>query len=126
MEVTDMNNNEILKTVENWVRSVQGRNLQGAVDNHTEDIIIFDVPMPYQSKGLEAYAETWELFFANNKGGKESFDIAELQVVAGDDVGFCFGLINVFNSKVRITIGLKKVNSQWLIAHEHHSYPINL
>jgi hypothetical protein len=35
-------------------------------------------------------------------------------------------LYEIFDSKVRVTMGLRKENRQWLIGHEHHSYPIEL
>ena len=31
--------------------------------------VMFDVPLPLQSRGTEEYRKTWELFFANNRGG---------------------------------------------------------
>jgi SnoaL-like domain len=41
-------------------------------------------------------------------------------------VAYCHALVKIFDSKVRVTIGLRKEGSQWLIAHEHHSCPIEL
>lgn len=115
----------ILRLIENWVKAVQDRDITGAIAKHTDDVIMFDVPLPYYSKGIKAYARTWELFFASNVSGLESFEIKELEIVHGDSVAFCYGMIGVFESTVRISIGLKKVDGEWLIAHEHHSYPID-
>jgi ketosteroid isomerase-like protein len=33
------------------------------VAHHTDDIVMFDVPMPLESGGVEEYRKTWELFF---------------------------------------------------------------
>lgn len=46
--------------------------------NHTDDIVMFDVPMPVQSRGIDEYRKTWELFFANSLGGPGAFDVTEL------------------------------------------------
>jgi ketosteroid isomerase-like protein len=34
--------------------------------------------------------------------------------------------VKVSDATVRVTIGLRKARGQWLIAHEHHSYPMEL
>jgi ketosteroid isomerase-like protein len=100
--------------------------MDGVLANHTEDVVMFDVPMPLQSKGIEEYKKTWELFFDHSPGGPGAFDVTELQIVAGESVAYCHAIVKVFDSQVRVTVGLRKEKEQWLIAHEHHSYPIEL
>lgn len=112
--------------VENWAQAVRARDMDGAVAHHSADIVMFDVPMPLQVKGIEEYARTWELFFASSPGGAGSFDVTELQVTVGDSVAFAHAILRVFDSSARLTMGLRQENGQWLIAHEHHSYPIEL
>ena len=41
--------------VENWAKAVRTRNLNGILANHSPEILMFDVPPPIQSKGIEAY-----------------------------------------------------------------------
>jgi ketosteroid isomerase-like protein len=80
-----------------------------------------------QSKGIEAYQKTWELFFENVAGGEGSFNLDELRITAGDTVAFCHALLRIGGAKKptgRLTIGLKKLRGEWLITHEHHSYPV--
>jgi hypothetical protein len=48
---------------------------------------MFDLPTPLQCKGIEAYKDTWDLFFRYHKPGA-AFDIQELAVTAGQDVAF--------------------------------------
>jgi ketosteroid isomerase-like protein len=43
--------------------------MEAVLANHTDDIVMFDVPMPLQSKGMKEYKETWELFFDHSPGG---------------------------------------------------------
>lgn len=94
--------------------------------HHTDDIVMFDVPLPLQFKGMEEYKKTWELFFANSPGGPGSFDLLELQIAAGETVAYCHALLKIFDSRGRLTMGLHKRDGEWLIAHEHHSYPVEL
>src|SRR5258707_6094177 len=78
---------EIRDLVESWARAVRTRNLDGIMANHSPEILMFDVPPPAQSKGIEAYKKTWDVFFAwfQDSG---VFDISELNITAGDDVAF--------------------------------------
>jgi len=117
---------EIKKIIEEWVKAVQQKNMDGILQNHTDDILMFDVPVPLQSKGLKEYKVTWDLFFKYSKGGRDSFQLEELQIHAGDTVAFCTALIKLSNRtepQCRLTVGLKKVNNRWMIVHEHHSAP---
>lgn len=120
------NETQIRALVEKWASAVRAKDMDGVLVNHTDDIVMFDVPMPLQSKGMKEYKKTWELFFDHSPGGPGSFDVTELRIIASESVAYCHALVKVFNSKVRVTIGLRKERRQWLIAHEHHSYPIEL
>lgn len=117
---------QIRALVESWAKAVRAKDLAGSTAHHTSDIVMFDVPMPLQSKGLEAYRKSWELFFGHSPGGAGSFDVTELQIAAGDAVAFAHAILRVGESSARLTIGLRKEDGRWLIAHEHHSYPIDI
>ena len=122
----ETNINEIQSVVENWISAIQQKNMAGIMQNHNEDILMFDVPVPTQSKGLKEYQQTWELFFQYSNGGKNSFQLEEFQIHASDTVAFCTALIKLSSSSIpqcRLTLGLKKMNDRWMILHEHHSSP---
>jgi ketosteroid isomerase-like protein len=72
---------------------------------------------------VEEYRTTWELFFANNRGGPGSFEVTDLRIAASDTVAYCHALLKIFDSTARLTMGLRKEGGQWRVAHEHHSYP---
>ena len=112
-----------------WVAAVRRRDLPAILASHADDIVMFDVPPPFQSVGLDAYKSTWELFFRGTAPGR--FDVKTLNVVAGEDVAFCIAtMMCAWNNQgtfedldFRLTVGLRKVDGQWLIVHEHHSVP---
>jgi ketosteroid isomerase-like protein len=115
---------EIRAFVEAWAGAVRLKDIDGALANHADDIVMFDAPVPLQSKGIEEYKETWERFFEHVPGGPGSFDVTELRIVSSESVAYCHAIVNIFGSKVRLTMGLRKERANWLITHEHHSYPI--
>jgi uncharacterized protein (TIGR02246 family) len=131
MDNKTQNEIEIHKIIENWAKAVRAEDIEGIVAHHSNDILLFDVPPPFQSKGMAAYRKSWEAFFAwfNDSG---IFDLSELNITAGDDVAFCHGHLRCAgtggNGKrmelmVRLTVCLKKINSKWMVVHEHHSEP---
>ena len=115
--------NRIRHVLEAWAQAVRDIDMAGILANHTDDIVMFDVPVPLQSRGMDAYRETWELFFQYSSGGPGSFDIVELDVTVGDTIAFAHGILGIGASRLRLTVGLRKEKGDWLIAHEHHSYP---
>lgn len=121
-----MDESQVRTLVQDWAKAVRAKNMAGALAHHTEDIVMFDVPMPLQSKGIEGYRSTWKLFFDNSPGGPGSFDVTELQITAGETVAYVHAILCVGDSSGRLTMGLRKDDGQWLIAHEHHSYPLEL
>ncbi len=121
----------IHKLIESWIRAIRTENLDGILANHSSDILMFDLPGPVQSKGIDAYKRSWLPFldWIRNGGG---FDLSEVTVTAGDDVAFATALIHCRGTDAngkgvvtegRLTIGLRKIDGQWIVMHEHHSEP---
>lgn len=117
---------QIGELVEGWAEAVRAQDMDGVLAHHADDIVMFDVPEPLQSQGIDEYRQTWELFFANSPGGPGSFDVTELRIFASATVAYCHAVLKVLDAQARLTMGLRKEHGEWLIAHEHHSYPIPL
>src|SRR5664279_6265752 len=115
-----------------WADAVHDGDLNAVLADHAPDIVMFDVPPPNQGvRGIQAYRDTWPPFFAWQAGGAV-FDIEELDVVAGGDVAFAYGLLRCGTpadfahdpaQRLRLTIGLRKIGGSWIVVHEHHSFP---
>lgn len=112
----------IRTVLEAWAQAVRNIDMPGILANHTDDIVMFDVPLPLQSRGMKAYRQTWDLFFRYSQGGPDAFNIVELEVTSAERVAFAHGILGIGDSRLRLTVGLRKENGQWKIAHEHHSY----
>ena len=79
--------------IERWAEAVHGGDLDGVLADHAEDIVMFDVPPPHDGvRGIDAYRETWPPFFRWQAQGA-SFELTELDVVAGDDVAYAHALL---------------------------------
>ena len=117
--------------VEHWAGAVRRKDLEAILLDHSADILMFDVPPPLASKGIDAYRKTWDLFFS---WAREPvvFDIREMDIAAGDDVAFVTALMRCAGAEpkgpvtaldFRLTIGLRKIADRWIVVHEHHSIP---
>jgi ketosteroid isomerase-like protein len=117
--------------VESWLAAVRRRDIAGILQNHSPDIVMFDVPPPFQSRGIEAYRKTWDLFFSWSSD-PVAFDVTEMSITAGADVAFAVAAMRCAGPGAngepesldfRLTVGLRKIDGRWTITHEHHSVP---
>jgi uncharacterized protein (TIGR02246 family) len=124
---------QIRALIERWARAVHEGDLDVVLADHADDIVMFDVPPPNDGvRGIDRYRETWPPFFTWQRQGA-SFEIVSLDVTAGDDVAFAHALLRCGTQKelqedpdnrLRLTVGLRKENGRWVVAHEHHSFPL--
>jgi uncharacterized protein (TIGR02246 family) len=117
--------------IEAWAAAVRRKDYAGILQSHTSDFVMFDVPPPFKSVGLEAYRKTWDLFFSWSSE-RVRFDIQQMDVTAGADVAFAVATMGCAGPNsdgkpealdFRLTVCLKKIDGRWMIAHEHHSVP---
>ena len=123
---------QIQVLIQRWADAVHGGDMPGVLANHSDDIVMFDVPTPYEGvRGIDAYRETWPPFFEWQAQGA-SFEIVSLDVTASDQVGYAHALLRCGpqeafadnpENRLRLTLGLRKEEGRWVVAHEHHSFP---
>jgi len=125
---------EAIRTlIEGWARAVHDGDLEAVLDAHADDIVMFDVPPPDDGvRGLDAYRDTWPPFFEWQRQGA-TFEIVRLDVTAGDDVAWAHALLRCGTPeehaedparRLRLTLGLRREGGRWVVAHEHHSFPL--
>ncbi len=121
----------IRSVIESWTAAVRRRDIGGILKNHSPDIVMFDVPPPFQSRGIDAYRKRWDMFFSWTSD-PIPFDVTDISVTAGSDVAFVFAAMACAEPgsdgkpkplAFRLTVGLRKIEGQWTITHEHHSVP---
>ncbi|HTF50467.1 MAG TPA: SgcJ/EcaC family oxidoreductase [Pseudonocardia sp.] len=128
-------NEQIRVLIARWAVAVHNCDLDGVLADHADDIVMFDVPPPHDGvRGAEAYRETWPPFFEWQAQGA-TFELVSLEVTAGDDVAYAHALLRCGTaqelaaepgSRLRLTLGLRKEHGRWVVAHEHHSFPLGV
>ena len=122
--------NQIRTLIERWATAVHAGDMDAVLADHADDIVMFDVPPPHDGvRGIDAYRDTWPPFFEWQK--RAVFEIVELDVSAGDDLAYAFALLRCATpeylsehpeQRLRLTLGLRKQDGRWVVAHEHHSF----
>ncbi len=121
----------VRSVVESWAAAVRRRDYGGILQHHSSDIVMFDVPPPFQSRGIDAYRMTWDTFFSWSSD-PIPFAFTDMSITAGSEVAFVVGTLRCVEPgadgghkglDVRLTVGLRKIDGQWTVTHEHHSVP---
>jgi len=117
------NADTIRALIESWARAVSTGDRKAILAHHSPDLVMFD--FPNEIRGLDAYDQTWDFFFANPRG-KIVFEPKEIEVTAGEDVAFAVCLFHCDGTSggtldFRLTTGLRREADEWVIVHEHHS-----
>jgi uncharacterized protein (TIGR02246 family) len=120
--------------IEEWAAAIRRGDIDAVLADHADDIVMFDVPPPHEGvRGIDAYADTWPPFFEWLARGA-SFEIVSLDVTAGGDVAYAHALLRCGSqedldgnpeSRLRLTLGLRKRDGRWIVTHEHHSFALD-
>ncbi len=126
------NTEQIRALIERWAAAVHRGDMAGVLADHADDIVMFDVPPPHDGvQGVDAYRDTWPPFFEWQAAGA-SFEIVSLDVTASTNVAWAHALLRCGTpqelaehpeTRLRLTLGLRKEPGRWVVAHEHHSFP---
>ena len=131
--ITSNDDEEIRKLIKRWAKAVREEDRAAIRADHDPDILMFDVPLPFLSQGLDAYMTTWEKFFSS-WSEKPAFDFhdVDVRVTAGKDVAFATaigGCADLDRSgkheevQFRLIMCLRKIDGRWQVLHEHHLVP---
>jgi ketosteroid isomerase-like protein len=122
---------QIRDLIERWATAAHDGDMPSVLADHAPEIVMFDVPPPHRGvRGLDSYRETWPGFFAWQASGAV-FEIESLDITPGAVVAFAFALLRCGtpaelardpDQRLRLTVGLRKVDGRWVVTHEHHSF----
>jgi uncharacterized protein (TIGR02246 family) len=124
---------EIRDMLESWREAAQAKDVERIVSYYAPDILAFDAIGRLQFKGRDAYKTHWEACMAMCPGAM-IFEIHDLEITAQGDLAFGHYLSRCGATGpdgkekagwMRATVGCRKVNGKWMVAHEHFSAPFD-
>jgi ketosteroid isomerase-like protein len=125
----------IRQQIDTLVEAIRTMDLDRMKSIYAPDIVSFDIQPPLQHVGVEAKIKQWvnvSTIFQRPLG----YEVRDLTITVGDDVAFghCFGRLSgtlkngnsTSGSWVRWTVGLRKIDGNWLIVHDQISVPTDV
>jgi len=118
--------------IEEHLDALRRKDAAAVVSHYSPDTVMFTLAPPLQKTPESSHGRPGvEQWFAGFEGSL-GFEMRDLHIAAGEDVGFCHSLLHMTatqkdGTKVdmwyRDTLGLRKLNGAWKIAHQHESVP---
>ena len=124
---------QIRRLIEDKIKAIRAKDIDGATSNYALDVLSFDVVNPLQYSGADAIRKRLQEWFSSFQG-LIGFEIRDLSITTGADVAFCHSLNGVNGTKTdgkkiemwwRATVCYRKVDGKWMITHEHASVPFD-
>lgn len=95
--------------------------------------VMFILAPPLQFKGDEGPGRQGVEDWFSSFRGPIGYEVRDLHVTAGDAVAFCHSLNRISGARadgtetdiwVRETLGLRKIEGEWKVMHQHQSVPM--
>ncbi|SDM45095.1 YybH family protein [Allokutzneria albata] len=109
------------------------KDAERVVATYAPEVVIFDLAPPLSRAGAEVTSPDGIRAWFDGFAGPLGYDVTDLVVTAGADVAFCHSLNRLaatphgfpegFEMWFRATTGLRVVDGEWKITHEHTSTP---
>ncbi|MEU9843701.1 nuclear transport factor 2 family protein [Actinomadura sp. NPDC048032] len=125
---------KIRQLVDGIAEGIRARDLKALERLYAEDVVSFDVEPPLQHVGIAAKLKNWTNVFTFFE--EVDYEVRDLALTVGGDVAFghCFGRLSgtlkngtaTSGMWVRATFGFRKVDDEWLIAHDQVSVPLDV
>lgn len=126
---------EIRQHIDRLVEGIRTGDLNGLRPLFATDMVSFDVEPPLQHVGVDAKMKNWTGVFTVYQTPL-NYEVRDLTITVGDDVAFVHSFNRLSGTLkngmatngfwVRYTGCLRKIDGQWLIAHDQVSPPFDL
>jgi len=126
--------NKIESLIKQRIEAIKSQDIEKAVANYSDDLLMFDVVGELSSVSVQAVKERLTTWFATMQKLID-YESRIINIAADNNVAYC----NTFNHIVAITknggqldmwwretLGCKKHNDKWVIAAAHSSVPFDV
>ena len=133
--MTNSSSNEaaVRAHLDKWLEASRAMDIEAIMACYVPGAVSYDCHSAFQFRDLVAHRKHLEACFPHMVG-PITIDLLELAITAGDNVAFCHATMRCackgqsgeeHRSWLRSTIGLKKIDGRWLVAHDHCSAPFD-
>src|SRR5439155_19048236 len=125
---------QIRQLFDGWAKAFEAKDVEGVMAMYAPNITAFDIVPPLQFRGSDVYRKDYSAFF-DQFAGPTHLEIPNMQIEVSGDTAFAFGLERITGKMtnggpvdmwLRYTEGLKRIDGQWRVVHEHISVPVDM
>ena len=124
---------EVRALIKKWSDALERKDVASMMEDYLPDAVLFDAVPPYKVEGRESIRKAWEacLPYFPDKFRSEHRDLV---VQVEGNLAFVFGLHHFVTEPadhpcgqtwMRVSLGYRKFEGSWKVAHEHISLPFN-
>ncbi|MBY4899150.1 nuclear transport factor 2 family protein [Cupriavidus sp. AU9028] len=130
---TQRDHQAIRDMLEDWRQACLTRDVARVMTHYANDIVAFDAIGALQFKGIEAYGAHYAACMQMCPGAMV-FEIHQLQLHTENQIGYGHYLLRCGHQQedgseaaswMRVTVGLRRTDQGWRIAHDHFSAPFD-
>ena len=124
----------ILAVIDAIAKSVRSNALDALLAHFAPEVVLFDMMAPLEHKGTDAVRESWAMVLEPFEGPVD-YDVDHLGILVSGDVAWTRGLSVIKGTtkagqkvvhRLRMTLGLRKVDGSWKVIHQHLSAPFDM
>jgi ketosteroid isomerase-like protein len=128
---------EIRAIIDGVVADVEAKNVDAVMSHYSKDAVIFDAAIPRQyagPTGMAAWRKQYQDLLAG-ASGPIHIELSNLVVSADETLGYAHFIAHFsstgakgggIDTTARQTDVFSKVDGQWVIVHEHISFPVDM
>jgi PhnB protein len=122
---------QIKAIIEDYGEGLRNKDADRCVSHYADDVVQFDLAPPLENRGKETARKHLSEWFKTFSGPIE-LEMQGLKISAGPEAAFAYVMNHISGTStngekndhwVRVTIGFRKTDGQWLVDHEHVSVP---
>jgi PhnB protein len=122
----------IRKLRDDLTAAIRAKDADGLISHFAAESVMFVLSPPLQFKADEGPGKEGIKQWFDTFQGPIGYEVRDLKITTGDTVAFCHSLNRISGDRsggentdiwVRETLGLRKIDGQWKITHQHQSVP---
>jgi uncharacterized protein (TIGR02246 family) len=124
----------IRSVIDDFARAVRERNVDAMLAHCADDVVVFDMLPPLKHAGVQAVRRNWTSTLEAFRNHVD-YEVSQLHIFARGDMALCHSL-NYFGGArktgqrsgtwLRQTLGLRRIDGHWKLAHQHISVPLDM
>jgi ketosteroid isomerase-like protein len=133
---TTRDEREVAAVIDGRSRAIEGQDSDGLVRFYAPGVVVFDLAPPLQQSADEVLDPgSHRAWFATFEPGIQ-YETRDVGITVGGDVALAHGLARLtatprgsseaFTLWFRMTLGLTRAGTTWLLTHEHVSTPFHM